>query len=345
MVLVTGGAGFFGGVLKKTLLDRGFKVVSIDMHPDPDKHPNLISVWADLRDAKQVEWVFTVHQPEAVFHCAAVLAHDAKNEDFLWTSNVDATRILAEAAARRGTKKIVYISTNCLWGRSFDRPVTESDEPAPIETYGRSKLEAEKILQGFQKKLDVVTLRTPTIIDAGRLGLLAILFEFIDEGRKVWVVGDGGNRYQFVYAADLAEACLLSLEFQNGSDVFNVGSENVKTLREVYETVIKKAGSKSRVASLPKAPSIAAMRLAYSLGASPLGPYHYRMIAEDFAFDISKAKRDLGWKPTLTNEEMLLRAYEFYHSHRKEIEARGSDVAAHKRPAKMGVIRLLKWLS
>ena len=57
-------------------------------------------------------------------------------------------------------------------------------------------------------ELQVVTLRCPTIIDSGRLGLLAILFEFIEDGKKVWVVGDGSNRYQFIYAQDLASACI-----------------------------------------------------------------------------------------------------------------------------------------
>ena len=80
------------------------------------------------------------------------------------------------------------------------------------------------------------------------------------------------------------------------------------------------------------------------LGLSPLGPYHYKMIAEDFSFDISKIKRELDWTPTLTNEEMLFRAYSYYRENRDEIGNR-TNVSAHKQSAKMGVIRLLKWVS
>jgi dTDP-D-glucose 4,6-dehydratase len=68
------------------------------------------------------------------------------------------------------------------------------------------------------------------------------------------------------------------------------------------------------------------------------------MIAENFTFDTSKIKRLLGWQPTLTNEEMLWRAYQYYASNRREIENR-SGVSAHKKGAKMGVIRVLKWVS
>ena len=68
------------------------------------------------------------------------------------------------------------------------------------------------------------------------------------------------------------------------------------------------------------------------------------MIAEDFVFDTSRIKSLLGWTPTLTNEQMLWRAYQYYSENRKEIEGR-QDVSAHRKTAKMGVIRLLKWLS
>jgi hypothetical protein len=86
------------------------------------------------------------------------------------------------------------------------------------------------------------------------------------------------------------------------------------------------------------------MKLAHTLGVSPLGPYHYRMIAESFVFDTQRIRKELGWAPTLTNEEMMLRAFTFYREHRREIHSR-TDVSAHSKAAPMGVIRLLKWLS
>jgi UDP-glucose 4-epimerase len=59
--------------------------------------------------------MFAEHKFLAVFHCAAMLAHDVKDETLLWTSNVDGTRLVAEAALAAGVRKFVYISTNCLW--------------------------------------------------------------------------------------------------------------------------------------------------------------------------------------------------------------------------------------
>jgi UDP-glucose 4-epimerase len=342
-VLVTGGSGFFGGILKRRLLAEGHSCTNIDLVLDPDNHPNLISVLGDIRDTAVLQQVFATHNFTAVFHCAAQLAHDAIDDNLLWTSNVDGTRNLAEAAKHFDVKKFIFISSNCLWASNLGHDVAEDEPPNPIELYGRSKLAGEKVLAEYANDLDIITIRCPTIIDSGRLGLLAILFEFIDDGKKVWVVGDGSNRYQFIYAQDLATACIQALNY-GGSSLFHIGSENVVSLRRVYEAVIQAAGSRSRVASLPKGPTIAAMRLAHKLNLSPLGPYHYRMIAESFVFDTTRIRRQLGWTPTVTNEEMMVRAYKYYAENRNEIHSR-TDVSAHSRPTSMGVIRMLKWFS
>ncbi len=346
-VLVTGGSGFFGGVLKRRLLKEGYAVTNIDLVRDEDAGAEaLTSVQGDIRDAGILAALFAEHNFTAVFHCAAMLAHDVKDQNLLWTSNVDGTRLVAQAAITAGVRKMVNISSNCLWAEGFGRPVTEADEPAPVELYGKSKLQAERELEALCRQhpeFRVVSLRCPTIIDSGRLGLLAILFEFIQDGKKVWVVGDGSNRYQFIYAQDLATACLLCLTYEK-SNIFHIGSDSVPSMRGMYESVIRAAGSASRVASLPRGPAIAMMRLAHHLKISPLGPYHYRMIAESFVFDTQRIRKELGWTPTLTNEEMMLRAFSYYSGNRKAIHAR-TDVSAHSKAAPMGVIRLLKWLS
>lgn len=341
--LVTGGAGFFGGILKNRLLADGAEVVSVDLVPDAAKHLRLTSVLGDIRDEASMQALFAAHRFDAVFHIAAMLAHGKMSSELLWTSNVDGTRIIAQCARDTGVKKLVFTSSNCLWASNMGRPVREDDPPAPAELYGESKLEGERLLRQFQNDLDVVILRCPTIIDSGRLGLLAILFEFIRESKTVWVVGSGANRYQFIYAGDLAQACVQALEF-TGSDTFHVGSDNVPSLRQCYEAVIAEAGSKSRVRSLPKGPTLAAMRLAHTLKISPLGPYHYRMIAEDFVFDTTHIREAMGWKPTVTNSEMLALAYRYYAQNHDEILAR-ENVSAHSKAASMGVLRLLKWIS
>jgi nucleoside-diphosphate-sugar epimerase len=341
--LVTGGSGFLGTLLVSELIHRGHDVTSIDLLAATVEHPRFEAIIGDIRDREKLDRLFARRRPDAIFHCAAKLAHGALAEKELWSSNVDGTRILAEATAAAGVRRVVYLSSNCLWGHGFDRPVTEQDAPAPCERYGESKLEGERILAAHGNSFASTAIRCPTIIDEGRLGLLAILFEFIADSKRVWMVGKGGNRYQFIYAADLIEAMIRAAQ-QDRSHVFGIGSDDVSTMRETFQHVIDRSGSQSRITPLPASPAIAAMKLAHLLRISPLGPYHYRMIASSFVFDTSRIKDVLGWTPTLTNRDMLLRAYNYYHANRNEIAAR-ADVSAHRQAADMGVIRLLKWVS
>ena len=342
LFLITGGAGFFGTILKKELLSSGHSCISIDLEDDPYHSENFTSIKGDIRDRDLLEKIFRENQIDAVFHCAAMLAHDKKKIKELWTSNVDGTQNVADMATKYHVRKIVFLSSNCLWAQNFMEPVKEDEPPNPVEIYGQSKLMGEKILL-HTEGLACTIIRCPTIIDEGRLGLLSILFEFIDEGRKLWMVGDGFNRYQFIYAKDLVNACVLALS-DDRTEVYHIGSDNVKTFNEVYQYVIDKSGSKSKLAHFPIRIALLGMKIAYLLGLSPLGPYQYKMISSNFVFDTTKIKSSLGFLPTISNEEMLFRSYRFYHENKEEIRSR-KNMSAHNVCAKMGIIRVLKWLS
>ena len=341
--LLTGGAGFFGSILKKSLLEKGHTCVSIDLEQDDFLHPNFTSIIGDIRDLATLEDLFSKYNFNAVFHCAALLAHVKKDLKNLWSSNVDGTQNIVDFSIKYNVPKLIFISTNCLWAQNFDYLVTEDEKPNPTEIYGQSKFEGEKILDKAKDKLTSIIFRSPTIVDEGRLGLLSILFEFIDDNKKIWMVGDGNNKYQFIYAKDLANACISALNYDK-TETFNIGSDYVKSFNEIYSFVIKHSNSKSKLAYFPKNIAILGMKIAYLLGISPLGPYQYKMIASNFVFDTAKIKKELNFKPTLKNEEMLLKSYEFYHKNRGEISSR-KNMSAHKTSAKMGIIRILKWFS
>ena len=154
--------------------------------------------------------------------------------------------------AEAGIRKIVYLSSNCLWGQGFDRPVTEDQFPLRSNSTAIASGRARKILLG-QPGLIVTVIRCPTIIGEGRLGLLAILFEFIADGRRVWTVGAGSDRYQFIYAADLIDAMLKSWH-ASSSGVYGIGADNVTTMRETFAHVIAGSGSGSMLGKLRKRP-------------------------------------------------------------------------------------------
>lgn len=121
--LITGGAGFFGTVLKQHLLKQGAECVSIDLEPDSFQHPRFTAYQGDINDDSLMEKIFSVHKPEAVFHCAALLAHVKKDLKRLWHANVDGTRNVYDFALKYGVKKIVFISSNCLWAKTSILPL------------------------------------------------------------------------------------------------------------------------------------------------------------------------------------------------------------------------------
>lgn len=342
--LVTGGAGFLGSLLVEDLARQGHEVTILDRVWDADLAKRFRFAHADLRAPEQIEDAFRQHGPfDGVFHVAAMLAHAIKDKRDLVDSNVGGTRNIAEAAARHGVPHLVYTSSNCVVGKPFSQPVLEDDPINPLEVYGVSKWQAEKVLAEYQNRLNISMIRPPTIMAGGRLGLLSILYEFIYEGRKVWMLGSGSNRYQFIYANDLIDAMERAIRAP-GFRLYNIGSDNVPSLRELYESVIKRAGTRARVASLPKAPAVAAMQALHMLGMSPLGPYHYKMLAEDFIFDTSRLKRELGWRPTKTNTEMLAESYDWYVQHFDEIYS-GAERSAHRQPVKLQALALVKRFS
>jgi nucleoside-diphosphate-sugar epimerase len=247
-----------------------------------------------------------------------------------------------ECAKQLSIARVVFTSTNCVFSTGFTEPVNEQTATQPIEIYGKSKLAAEEIITSY-KDVSSVIVRCPTIIAAGRLGLLTILFDFVREGRRLYVVGDGSNRYSFISADDLADACLLAAQ-SSKSGLYNIGSDNVPSMRQLYSSLMQYAGKKPRIVSIPEAPTVMALKILNKLGLSPLGPYHYRMLAANFVFDTSKIKSEIEWRPTKTNTEILCSAYQYYIDNLDSIN-NATNVSAHHSKAKAGILNLLRLIS
>jgi nucleoside-diphosphate-sugar epimerase len=341
--VVTGGMGFFGSILADYLVDQGHEVLSVDRLPEVDLTRRFKNAQLDITDGAQLTKVMKEFgHIDAVFHVAALLAHEKSTLDRLWASNVDGTRNVMQAARELGIRKVVFTSTNCVFSTGFTKPVDESTPTNPVEIYGRSKLAGEKVISEFAD-INSVIIRCPTIMAAGRLGLLTILFDFVLEGRRLYLVGDGSNRYSFIAAQDLANACLLSAQ-SPCSGIYHVSSDNVPTMYELYSDLVHFAGKTPRILCIPKGPTMLALKLLNALSLSPLGPYHYRMLAANFVFDTTKIKNDMGWCPTRTNNEILREAYQYYVDHLSQINS-SAGLSAHKSKAKAGILNVLRMIS
>ena len=338
--LVTGGSGYFGCLLVEMLKERGYAVSVFDLVDVDERSADVQFLRGDIRDREAV--VRACEGMDVVHHNVAQVPL-AKDRALFESVNVGGTENLLHAALAQRVGKVVVVSSSAVYGIPARNPVDDTVQPRPLEAYGRAKLDAERAVHAFAERgLDVSIIRPRTILGHGRLGIFQILFEWVRTGRPVYVLGRGDNRYQFVHADDLADACIRAAE-QRGADVFNIGAERFGTMREALEALVAHAGTRSRVRSLPMAATVRLMELTSRLGLSPLGAYHSLMYGRDMFFDVDKARQNLGWSSTRSNEDMLIESYDWYVAHRDEVLSR-SGASHHRSPLDRKILRLLDYL-
>jgi nucleoside-diphosphate-sugar epimerase len=336
--LVTGGSGFFGTVLVEQLVARGDEVSILDVAA-PETVPDGVEViQVDIRDAAAVR--SACDGVDLVFHNVAQVPL-AQDPELFWTVNVVGTANLLVGARDAGASKVVATSTSAVYGVPESNPVDERTPAAPLEAYGRAKLEAELLCRDASDAgLDVTIVRPRTILGHGRLGIMSMLFELVAEGAPVPVLGSGDNVYQFVHADDLAEACILAGN-RAGSEDFNCGAAEFGTMRQVLEHLCAHAGTGSEVRSVPMRAAVLGMNVTSRLGLSPLGAYHSLMYGRSMYFDIGKAQDLLGWQPAYSNEQMFVDSYEWYLEHRGEVLA-ATNQSHHRSAVKQGILAAVK---
>jgi len=349
-ILITGGAGFLGTHLVEYLLRKGSHEIVIfdklEHHKRENFGKNVVYFKGNILLKKNISEVFKMHGPFlTVYHLASAMPNKEVSDDVLWKTNVSGTLNMISESAKNRVKSFIFTSSNVAYGIPQALPVTEETPLVPLEMYGKSKAQAEKEMARFKKNINIQIFRCPVIAGVGRLGLQATLFEFISENRNVYMLGDGSNKYQFVDATDVACALEQSIHIR-GFDIYNIGADEVITLRELYQKVIDFAGSTSKIVSLPKTPALIILSLLDRLNISPLGIYQYTMIGRSLYADTSKIKKKLGWNPKKTNLDTFIENYKWYTENKGDFTEIGSgNLSANRSLPKMKILKLVKMLS
>ncbi len=309
-VLVTGGTGFLGKHLCDTLKEKGARVTALDFRKPAFATEGLKFIAADICEKSEVADV--CGDMEVVFHLAAMPSIARGKADEYYAVNVLGTRNILESAYRKGVKKFVHISSSTPYGVPKEFPLKETSPVSPIGKYGKSKLQAEEVCREYiTRGMSVSIIRPRVIIGPGRIGIFSILFERVRNNKPVYILGSGRNIFQFTHVSDMADACLKAAEF-TGSDLFNVGCEDVLSVREELETLIRHAKSHSRIISLPARAARVCLKLFSLAGVSPLVEEQFAIADKNFKLDTSRAKQALGWAPRYSDVESLIQAYDWY---------------------------------
>jgi len=338
--LITGGSGYCGTEIGHYLLQKGADVRILDLEPPSGLPSEIEFMEGDIRDRKVVERA--CQGIDKVIHAAAKVPISKAGKAF-YDVNVSGTRNILEASFKSRVNKVVYLSSSSV---QFGNP-SPVDEDAPygtIAAYSKSKVEAEHVCKEYVRRgLPVDIIRPRTVVGIGRLGLFDILFDWIAEGRKIYIIGDGHNKIQFLHVQDLASCCFLSSRAA-GSNIFNIGSKTFATLKEDLQALIDSAQTKSKVVCLPVKLTIECLRALDFLRLSPLAPWHYQTYHQDFYFTNERAKKNLSWQPQYGNAETLKMAYFDYLRARKQGQLTRFGTT-HRKRLKQKVLNLLKLIS
>ena len=258
-ILVTGGAGFIGSHLVDRLMEQGYDVRVVD-----DLSAGTlenIKRWinnkrfeflkGDLRDKEVAEKA--VKGVEVVFHLAAnpEVRIGAQSPELLYETNVLITYNLLEAMRKEKVKYLVFTSSSTVYGDARIIPTPEDYAPLePISVYGGAKLAAEALISGYAHTFNIKSLifRLANII--GERSNHGVIYDFINKlktnSNRLEILGDGTQRKSYLHVSDTVEGMLYLFgkfrEEGKAYDVYNLGSDDWITVREIAEMVSKEMG-------------------------------------------------------------------------------------------------------
>lgn len=322
MILITGGAGYIGSHTVLNFLKDDYEVLIFDSletgHIETvealQKAGKVIFERGDLRNIEDIERVFEKYPIEAVIHFAAfsLVGESVGEPAKYYRNNTFGTLNLLDTMVKHDVKKIIFSSTCATYGEPQYTPIDEKHPQNPINPYGASKLMVERIMADYDSAygLKSVKLRYFNVAGCdsqGRVGewhepethlIPNILKSVFGDDKTFKVFGndyptpDGTCIRDYVNVEDLAQAhklAYLRLKKENRSEIFNLGTENGDSVKQVFDTCEKVLDRKIKVEIAPRREG------------DP---------AELFA-DASKAKNILNWHPQHTLEQSIDTAFKF----------------------------------
>lgn len=341
-VMITGGAGFLGINLVRSLLAKGAAVVSLDIAEfDYPERSQITVVKGDIRRADDVAGALA--GCDAVVHCAAALPLYTPED--IYSTDIEGTRTVMEQAEKAGIRRVVHISSTAVYGVPDHHPLFEDDQLIGVGPYGEAKIEAEKVCFSYRDRgMCVPVIRPKSFVGPERLGVFAMLYEWASEGHGFPILGKGRNLYQYLDVEDLCDViytCLTGDE-KVVNDTFNIGAKVFGTFRDDFQAVLDHAGFGRRIVAFPAGPAIAILRILEKLKLSPLYKWVYETACQESFVSIEKAEKKLGFAPKFSNKQALIRNYEWYMANRKNF-ANASGIS-HRVPWSQGILKLVKYL-
>lgn len=309
-VLVTGANGFVGTALCVQLSQRGMPYVAGTRTAGSSFHVPVGDINADT------DWSRALADCGTIIHLAArVHVMNEKLRDPLAAfraMNVDATLNLARQAALNGIQRFVFVSSVKVNGeKTTGTPFTAFDEPAPLDPYGQSKMEAETGLRELANStgLEVVIVRPPLVYGPGVRANFLKLMQLIDSGIPL-PLGSIDNRRSMVSLDNLVDLLIVCSAHPHApGQTFMVSDDRDIGISDLLRMLARAMGKRAHLLSFP--PGLIA-RIALLLGKSDLAD---RLLGS-LQVDIAHTKSTLGWQPVTGMPESVNKTVQYYLTHR-----------------------------
>ena len=247
--VVTGGAGFIGSNIVKLLVKNGHDVSVIDnLHTGnisrlKDVEGKILFNKIDIRDFDKLNQ--NIHDVDGIFHQAAltVVPESFEKPDEYYDVNVNGTKNIFKIAKKLGVK-VVFASSSSIYGNVNKIPIKENFKKNPINPYGKTKVEKEKLAQDFWRDgVNIIGLRYFNVYGKGQTGSYAgVITQFmkkIDNSLPPIIHGKGDQIRDFVSVEDVAKANLKSMEAGTTQDFLNIGTGKSVSILELAKLMIK----------------------------------------------------------------------------------------------------------
>lgn len=322
-ILVTGAAGFIGSHLVDALVTRGEPVRCLVRKQDnPEFLPQakVEIIVGDITDKKSL--IPAVSGVDIIYHLAAKTDFDGKRWEDYHRPNVLGTQNLLDLAVGEKVKRFIFFSTIRVVGLEDSKvPVNESAPYSPLNFYDKSKHEAEeRLFEAYRKfGLPIVVIRPTSVYGPRDRGTYYAFFKTIAQG-KFFLIGKGENLVSFVYVGNVVEAALLAgIKREAVGQVYFVNDDRPYTMSELADTIARAFGRKLPGFHLPLGLGYLAghaFNLGKIFGIKPLlTPERVENLTISYVFDISKARKELGYKPVVTLDEGVKQTAVWYKKH------------------------------
>jgi nucleoside-diphosphate-sugar epimerase len=316
---VTGASGFTGFYLCRALKKKGYRVKALVRKSSDTrklKELGIELIEGDLADPSSLAG--KIRQVDIFFHIAALYRQEGVARDLFWKVNVEGTRALMDECIAVGIKRFVHCSTVGVQGEIKDPPASESAPYNPGDHYQISKTEGEKLAVSYarEKKLDVVVVRPVGIYGPGDTRFLK-LFRGIYRG-NFRMIGSGQILYHLTYVEDLVDGIILAGETKTASGrIYTLGGEGYIRLNELVEMIAGIMNKPVPKTKIPLFPVYVAAHVCEKICRilriePPLYPRRLDFFTKDRAFDISRAREELGYHPRVPLAEGLKRTADWY---------------------------------